>query len=574
MAAARAPGMMRNTLQTLLIAFVLAACGGGQPGQSTTTADGPVRARPNILLIVVDDMGFADLGAFGGEIETPNLDRLANHGIRFTNFHTSTACSPSRAMLLTGVDSHRAGLGNMLEELSPNQKGRPGYEGYLNKRVVTLPTLLRDAGYRTYMTGKWHLGTGPGQGAAYRGFQHSFTLDSGGASHFADMRPAYAPSPEIKANYQEDGKKLTALPDDFEYSTAYYVDRMIDYLQAGAGSAQPFFAYLAFTAPHWPLQAPDAAIAQQSGRYDVGYDVIADRRLERQKALGLVPREATRSSRSPKEVPWQALDADQQRTEARAMEIYAAMVAEIDRHIGRLLDVLEAQGSLDNTLIVFLSDNGPEGHDLDETWPMDTFPDIRRTIDATHDFSFEAMGRPGSYVLYGPNWANAGSPALRLHKGFPTEGGTRVAAFVHDPTLITRPAIVDDYVFITDVVPTLLEIAGVALPGDHYAGRSVEPVSGRSFLPVLRGASVAADERITGVELFGKRAVVAGPWKLVHMPAPYGNGDWQLFNTATDLGEAQDLAARYPDRVKALKTAWDDYAKENGVILPDWVSGY
>jgi len=566
--------MMRSSLQALLAGVFLASCGGGSQQQAATIDAEPARDRPNILLIVVDDMGFADLGAFGGEIETPNLDRLANDGIRFTNFHTSTTCSPSRAMLLTGVDAHLSGLGNMLEELAPNQKGRPGYEGHLNERVVTLPSLLRDAGYRTYMTGKWHLGSGQGQGAAYRGFEHSFTLDSGGASHFADMQPAYAPSPEIKANYQEDGVRLATLPADFRYSTEFYVDRMIDYLDNDADSTQPFFAYLAFTAPHWPLQAPDAAIARQAGRYDEGYDVIADRRLERQKAMGIVPRDAPRSGRSPKEVPWQALDAGQRRTEARAMEIYAAMVAEVDRHMGRLLDVLEAQGRLDDTIVVFLSDNGPEGHDLDETWPKEAFPEIRRTIDATHDFSYEAMGRPGSYVLYGPNWANAGSPAFRLHKGFPTEGGTRVAAFVHYPKLIRQPAIADDFVFVADVMPTLLEVAGVAHPGDRYQGRSIEPPSGRSFLPLLRGAGAAVGERVTGIELFGKRAIIAGPWKLVHMPAPYGNGDWQLFNTESDPGEARDLAAQYPDRVAALKAAWDDYARTNGVILPDWVSGY
>jgi len=252
-----------------LLATILLACSLGCTNeQPAVTTDSPVNTqRPNILLIVVDDMGFSDIGSFGGEIATPNLDRLAFEGIRFSNFHAAAACSPSRAMLLTGVDSHLAGLGNMLEELSPNQKGQPGYEGYLNERVVTLPTLLQDAGYRTYLTGKWHLGSGKGKGPADRGFDSSFALDSGGASHFADMRPAYAPSPDIKASYSENGIKLTSLPDDFEYSTQYYVDRMIGYLDDQVDSEQPFFAYLSFTAPHWPLQAPDEAIARQFVRW-------------------------------------------------------------------------------------------------------------------------------------------------------------------------------------------------------------------------------------------------------------------------------------------------------------------
>lgn len=547
-------------------------------------------SRPNILLIVVDDMGYSDLGSFGGEIPTPNLDRLAYEGIRFTNFHAASTCSPTRSMLFTGVDSHRAGLGNMLEELSPNQKGKPGYEGYLNDRVVTLPTLLKDSGYRTYMTGKWHLGSGEDKGPAYRGFEKSFALDSGGASHFSDMRPAYAPTPDVKANYSEDGVKLDALPAGFEYSSQYYVDRMIDYLNDHGDSEQPFFAYLSFTAPHWPIQAPDEAIARHKGRYDDGYDALAMARLERLKELGLVPQTAVRSGRSPKERPWDALSDEQQKSEIRAMEVYAAMIDEVDRHTGRLLEHLESMGVADNTVILFMSDNGPEGHDLDETWPMDAYPDIRKNIDATHDFSYEAMGQPGSYVLYGPNWANAGSPAFRLHKAFPTEGGTRVTAFVYDPrpnvrqtvaqnsvldpTQDVEPSVVNDFVYVSDVTPTILEIAGVTHPGSSYQGRSVEPMSGVSFANFLRGESRTDQARVMGAELFGKRVVRSGRWKLVHMPEPYGINNWQLFNLEEDLAESKDLSGEYPQKVDELKAHWKKYANDNDVIIPDWVSGY
>lgn len=550
--------------------FLLAACA----GEGAVAADSPAHPeRPNILLIVVDDMGFSDLGSFGSEIATPSLDRLAMAGIRFSNLHGSSMCSPSRAMLLTGVDSHRTGFGNMLEELAPNQQGKPGYEGYLNERVVTLPTLLQDAGYRTYMTGKWHLGSGPGKGPAFRGFDRSFVLESGGASHFADMRPAYAASPDAKASYSEDGVALDSLPAGFEYSTQYYVDRMLSYLGEHTG-AKPFFAYLAFTAPHWPLQAPEEAIARQSGRYDAGYDVIANARLERLKEMGLVPRDARRSGRSPKEAAWTELEPAQRQREMRAMEVYAAMIEEVDAHTGRLIDFLEGSGALDNTLVFFMSDNGPEGHDLDETWPMQSFPEIRSTIDATHDFSYEAMGRPGSYVLYGPNWANAGSPAFRLHKAFPTEGGTRVAAFAYYPKSVATPRIADDFVHVTDLVPTILEFAGVAPTGERYRGRAVEPVSGRSFLPLLHGDSMRHAQRISGEELLGKRAIRDGAWKLVHMPKPHGIGDWQLFHLESDLAESTDLASTHPDKVEALKAEWEKYARRNGVIIPNWVSGY
>lgn len=560
--------MIRLLLASLVIC--LTACTGEGPDESRP---GAKSARPNILLIVVDDMGFSDLGSFGGEISTPNLDRLAYEGIRFTNFVSSPMCSPARAMMLTGVDSHLAGFGNMLEELSPNQKGQPGYEGYLNDRVVTLPSLLKDAGYRTYIAGKWHLGSGTGKGAAYRGFERSFVLDSGGASHFDDMRPAYAPSPDIKANYWQDGVKLDALPDDFEYSSEYYVDRMIDYLDDDQED-QPFFAYLSFTAPHWPLQAPDEAIDRQARRYDDGYDALAEARLIQQMRLGILPLDAVRSERSPNERPWDELDENQKQVEIRAMEVYAAMIEEVDRHTGRVIDLLESQDKLDNTLIVFLSDNGPEGHDLDETWPMEAFPEIRQTIDATHDFSFDAMGREGSYVLYGPNWANAGSPAFRLHKGFPTEGGTRVAAFIRYPEEISNSAMTDDFVFVADVTPTILDVAGVEHPGTTYQGRAIEPMTGRSILPLIRGEAGNETGRVTGMELLGKRAIRVGVWKLVHMPSPWGNDDWQLFNLVEDVGETRDLSAIFPDRVESLKSSWAEYARQNGVIIPDWVSGY
>ena len=529
--------------------------------------------RPNILLIVVDDMGIADLGAFGGEIETPNLDELAYAGVRLTNFHASPMCSPSRAMLLTGVDNHLAGFGNMLEELAPNQKDKPGYEGYLNERVVTVAKLLQDAGYRTYVSGKWHLGTGP-SGPSQRGFGRSFVLITGGASHFADMRPAYAPSPDIKANYWEGGAQLDELPSQFRYSSEFYVDRLIDFLDEDRDSEQPFFAFLSFTAPHWPLQAPDEAIAQQAGRYDAGYDVISEQRLARMKELGLVPPDARRSPRSPKEIPWSELTEEQRRVEIRAMEIYAAMVEQVDTHSGRLFKYLGSTGALDNTVVIFLSDNGAEGHDLDETWPRDAFPKIRKTIDESHDFSYENMGRPGSYVLYGPNWANAGAPAFNLHKGFPTEGGTRVAAFVHYPAAFQSAAIVDDFVHIKDIAPTLLDLLGVEQPNGTYANRPVEPISGMSVLPLLSGGEPGPVGRVMGTELLGKAAIRAGPWKLVLMPEPYGNGTWQLHNLEEDLAEVRDLAAQYPDKVAELERHWDEYAQRNGVILPDWVSGY
>jgi len=548
--------------------LALATAVGLNPAQAASVDP----ARPNILLVVADDMGYGDLGSFGSEIDTPNLDSLAASGVQLTNFQAMPACSPTRAALLTGADPHQVGLGNMAEETAPNQEGKQGYEGYLNDRAVTIASLLRDAGYDTYLAGKWHLGSTAQTGPDQRGFEHSFSLLSGGASHYPDMKPAYAPTPDAKAPYAQDGKRLDKLPADFGYSSQYYADRMIDYIAADKDSGRPFFGMLAFTAPHWPLQAPDAAIEKYRGRYDAGYDVLLDERLKKQKALGIIPADAEAAARSPKGRAWDSLSVEERQREARAMEIYAAMIDQMDANSGRVFDYLRQNGLYDNTIVIFISDNGAEGHDLDETWPADLFPKIRKVIDETNDFSYAHMGKPGSYTFLGPNWSRVAAPTLSLFKGFPTEGGTRTAGIIRVPGVDAHGKQLDQLVSVKDFAPTLLELAGVKHPGRQYQGREVVPMTGTSFLPLLKGARAA--ERTTGGELFGKRFVRKGDWKLVHMPKPWGNGQWQLFDLGHDLAERHDLSAEQPQKVAEMKKVWDDYARANNVILPDQVSGY
>lgn len=528
--------------------------------------------HPNILLVVADDMGFADLGSYGSEIETPNLDSLASSGVRMTNFHTTPACSPTRASLLTGVDPHKAGLGNMAEELAPNQEGQPGYEGHLNDQVAALPALFKDAGYNTYLTGKWHLGKEEGNRPTDRGFDHSFSLLVGGASHFSDMKPSYAPSPEIKAPYAEDGALLDELPDNFEYSSQFYADRMIEYIEADKDSNAPFFGMLSYTAPHWPLQAPKDAMEKYRGRYDAGYDQIFNERLEAQKSMGLIPADAEGAPRPPKGRLWDSLSSEEQKVESRAMEIYAAMVDELDAHTGRVFDYLKQNDLYDNTIVIFMSDNGAEGHDLDETWPADLFPEIRKVIDETNDFSYEQMGRVGSYTFYGPNWAWAGAPAFRLHKGFPTEGGTRSIAIIKAPDL-EGGEINDSLTSVKDIAPTLLELAGIEHPGTEYKGREITPITGTSLMPVLSD-NAEVEDRVLGGELFGKYYIRQGDWKLVMMPKPYGDDEVQLFNLSEDLGERHDLSQEHPEKLAEMRALWEQYAEENDVIIPNWVSGY
>ena len=539
------------------------------PSESVATSE-PASAietspsRPNILLIVADDVGYADLGAYGSEIETPNLDALARAGTQFTNFHVAPTCSPTRSMLFSGTDNHLAGVGNMFEVMRTTNSallGSAGYEGYLNFRVASLANLMGDAGYHTYMAGKWHLGLTEETSPAARGFDNSFVLVDGGASHFTDMGLEVK---QPKGTYREDGK-VVPLPENF-YSTRTYTDKLLGYLQQERSQDEPFFAYLAFTAPHWPLMAPAASHAKYVGKYDEGYDVLLQQRLAKMRALGLVSADAPIPPRQASEVPWEELGEEQQKREARSMELFAAMLDDLDKHVGRVIEHLKSTGEFDNTFILFMSDNGPEGERLDE------FPAFGEFINQCCDLSYENMGKPGSYVFYGPNWARAGAGHLRAYKGFPSEGGIRVPAFVHYPGFDKQAWRTDSFVSVMDVLPTFLELAGTEHPGTAYQGREVHPIKGKSMLPMLQGAKdrVHDDNFVMGWELFGHTAIRQGDRKLLRMKPPFGTGDWQLYDVAQDPTEQNDLSDEAPEDRARLLRLWDEYAKQGNITLRDF----
>jgi arylsulfatase len=517
-------------------------------------------SRPNILIIVADDLGYTDLGAFGSEIATPNLDALAAGGLRLTNFHTAPTCAPTRAMLLSGTDNHLAGLGSQEGLITDNQHGQPGYEMYLTDRVVTVATLLADAGYRTYMSGKWHLGTAPESWPAERGFGHSFALLQGGGSHF-DQTPI---SPNNKtATYVENGKPVQ-LPANF-YSSDAYAQRLIDFLAADTKDPRPFFAYLAFTAPHWPLQAPDETIARYAGHYDEGYDILQERRLAKAKKVGVVAPDTVAGVRPPGLQKWSDLDPQQQRAETRRMEVYAAMIDRMDMNIGRVMAFLDRTGQRANTLIIFMSDNGAEGN------RMETYPSFIPWLAKHYDNRLENIGRRGSFASLGPGWAYAATSPFRLYKGYLSEGGTRASALVNYASLHTKSGINHAYATVMDIAPTLLDLAGVTRPGDRYGNRKVHPIQGVSMLPMLRGQidTIHAEDEAIGWELFGRRALHRGRWKVLWLQPPYGNGDWQLYDMISDPGETKDLSSIYPEIRRSLIEAWNQYADNSGVILPD-----
>ena len=521
--------------------------------------------RPNFLVIVSDDLGFSDIGAFGGEIHTPNLDRLAYAGIRFTDFHSAPACSPTRAMLLTGTDHHLAGIGTMLEVADPGFGGAPGYEGYLNDRVVALPELLRDAGYLTLMSGKWHLGDTIETSPWARGFERSFALLPAGASHYGSAAGGgFSPVPTL---YTEDDRFVT-VGDDF-YSSDFYTDTLLRYLGDRApGDDRPFFAYLPFQAPHWPLQAPDESIAVYRGRYDAGPDALREARLAALERLGLCPPGVEAHPVVADGAPeWADMSEHERALSARSMEVYAAMVDRMDHNIGRVIDYLSETGELDDTVVIFLSDNGAEGA-IVEAMPI-RGPQIVAQIEKYCDNSLDNLGRPNSFVWYGPRWAQAATAPSRLHKAFTTEGGIRVVGFVTWPGFARQGEIGTAFATVMDIAPTVLELAGAAHPGTAYRGRDVEPMRGRSLVAYLSGDSEGVHDAGTGTgwELFGRRAVRQGDWKALYLPSPYGPGTWQLYDLSRDPGEIDDLAAARPDKLAELLALWDRYVEETGVIL-------
>ena len=522
--------------------------------------------RPNFLVIVADDLGFSDIGAFGGEINTPNLDRLAQAGIRLTDFHSAPACSPTRAMLLTGTDHHVAGIGTMLEMTAPGFAGAPGYEGYLNDRVVALPELLRDAGYQTLMAGKWHLGRTIDRSPWARGFDRSFALLPAGASHYGTVvGGGLAAAPTV---FTEDDQFVT-VGEDF-YSSDAYTDTLLRYLGERPQGPQdaPFFAYLPFQAPHWPLQAPWDVIATYRGRYDAGPDALREERLAALTRLGLCPPDVEAHPVVADGTPeWADMTDEERAVSARTMEVYAAMVDRMDWNIGRVIDYLDGTGELDNTVVIFLSDNGAEGT-IVEAMPL-RGAEIAALIARHCDNSLDNIGGPTSYTWYGPRWAQAATAPSRLHKAFTTEGGIRVPGFLTWPGFSRQGEIGTAFSTVMDIAPTVLELAGAAHPGTTYRGREVEPMRGRSMLPYLSGQTDAVHDADTGTgwELFGRRAIRQGDWKALYLPAPYGPGAWQLYDLSRDPGEVHDLAAARPDKLADLLELWDRYVEDNGVIL-------
>ena len=516
--------------------------------------------RPNVVLILADDLGFTDIAPFGSEIDTPNIARLAAFGLSFTNYHTAANCAPARAMLLTGVDSHRNGVPNIPESIPPEQLAYDHYQGVLSQNVVTLASLLRDSGYHTYMTGKWHLGHTPELLPSARGFERTIAMADTGADNWEQR--TYLPIYD-EAHWYADGEKHT-LPDDF-YSSEYFIDKTIEFISANESDDKPFFAYIPFQAVHMPVQAPREFSDKYAGVYDQGWTVMREQRRLAAEEAGVIP-ENTEIIVTPGTLDWNALTEEQRDHHARRMEVYAGMVDAMDMHIGRLMTYLESIGEYENTIFIFTSDNGAEGSPLiNPTGNSVLDPWFERV---GYETGIENLGEKGSWVGIGPSNATIAASPLAYYKFHANEGGLRVPLVMSGPGISQRGELSDEFVFVTDLAPTILNLAGVNDHGGSWQTRKVEPIVGKDFSSYLQGQAGpihTASEPI-GYEMGGSGALFKGDYKIVINKFEQNESEWHLFNIKTDPGEANDLAEAEPELLAEMLADYEQWASSNNVL--------
>jgi arylsulfatase/uncharacterized sulfatase len=505
-------------------------------------------AHPNIVLILVDDAALMDFGVFGGEARTPNIDALAARGAMFRRHYSSPLCSPSRAMLLTGMDNHMTGIATIPEVLPKEHVGRPGYTMHLEPGVLTLADRLKSAGYRTLMSGKWHLGSGAGDLPNAHGFDRSLALDASGADNWSDK--PYMPYYQ-KAPWYEDGEPAE-LPDSY-YSSTMIVDHMIEYLDGGDQDA-PFFAYLPFQAIHIPVQAPPGLTAGYDGVYADGWHALREARWEKAKEIGLIPEGAALAPMPEDMRAWDNLSPEEQALYSARMQVNAAMMEAMDIEIGRFVDHLKETGQYDDTIFVVTSDNGPE--------PSRGDTDIRLTIWMKlhgYHIGIDGIGEEGSWGFIGPEWAIAAASPNNMFKFLGSEGGLRVPLVMAGPGVPEGKAF-DTRTVVTDIAPTLLAYAGVEAADGVMTGRSLQPLlSGMQ-------AEIYQPDDVIGMEVSGNSAVLKGRWKITRNQKPHGDGKWRLYDIESDPGETADLSEAKPAVFAEMLAEYAAYGERVGVL--------
>lgn len=538
--------MIRFLKVTLAAVFLLGLF------QTPGLAQAAKSPRPNILLILFDDVGFSGFGAYGGDERTPRIDALAERGVVLSRYYTSPFCGPTRAMLMTGMDSHQVGMGTLVETVTPAMRSAPGYSMRWNADQKTIATLLSAAGYQTYVTGKWGIGEIGANLPNKFGFDKSYIMDATGGGNY-DAKPYLPGSHSVE--WFENGAPIT-LPEDF-YSSRTLVDKMIEYVDAGDAD-RPFFGYLALQAAHMPIQAPAEFIDRYNGVFDRGWDVMREERLRRAIELGLVP-----PTTKLKPVPdvhraWNDLAPKEKALATREMQVNAGMMEAADYHIGRLLDHLQAKGKLDNTIVMVLSDNGAESGQSRLSGPANLVLDAVKMIEG-FDTSYENLGQRRSVTAVGPEWASVLSSPFDLYKFYGSEGGLRVPFVVAGPG-IAASGVEHAPVHVADLVPTMLEAAGVQHDPAQFYGRSV--------LPMLSGKSdtTYGDNESFAIEVSGNAALYRGKWKITRNTPPLGDSQWRLYDLSVDPGETTDLSGANPQLFEEMLAEYQAYATKVGVL--------
>ena len=518
---------------------------------SCTKQEKEITKKPNIVLIVADDLGFGDIGCYGGDIKTPNIDKLSHRGIKFSSFHTAPMCAPTRAMLLSGNDNHIAGVGSQ-----GNVTDVFGYEGRLTNRIVTIPALLKQSGYHTYMAGKWHLGKTPESNPHQKGFEHSFVLLEGAGNHYNNRSALY----NKLSSYTEDGNPTSWT--EGNYSTDFYTDKLIEYIDSDKRDNKPFFAFAAYTSPHWPLQVDKKYWKKYKGLYDDGYEKLRERRLVSLKKAGIIPKNAISPPSHVRVMPWDSLSKQEQRKEARKMELYAGMVDNLDHNIGRLMKHLKDIGEYKNTLFVFMSDNGAANRDFIND---DRFTNLKEY----YNDDFDNMGNANSYISYGPQWAEAGSSPFRYYKDFATEGGTNTTMIICGPNVNRKNEIHHGFTSLLDLAPTFYEMANVSYP-KAYQGNKVYPLKGNSLIPFVSGKSneIHDSTYVFALEHYGNAMLRKGNWKITNFTRPFKIDNFALYNLSNDIGEQINLKELEKEKYAELLNEWIKFSDEVKIQTP------
>jgi arylsulfatase len=538
---------LNRYLVCVAVFIVTTGCSADSPDPaSAITADN----RPNILFIVADDLGFTDLGSFGSEISTPTLDKLAFQGLRISNLHAGPACQETRAMLMASTGHARA------------IENRPQLEGgqrdnLLSRDWAIIPELLQEAGYATFVAGKWDLGWHEGYTPATRGFDRSFVQLGASSSFFREIFLT-----PFGLGFEDDGVRLEFddLSEDF-YVTDHYTDKMLEYL-GEAEEGKPWFAFMPYTAPHWPLQLPDDWLGKNAGQYDMGYDELREQRFRKALELGVIPANTSLESYESRAEPWSDLGADKQRRYSRAQEIYAGMVEHLDMSIGRVIDYLEKSGQLENTVVIFTSDHGASTGEYGVT-SADRLPQGRGpTMPDWIDNRLENFGRTNSFVDHGRGFAEAATAPFREAKGSLNEGGLRAAGFAYYPTQVEAGGISHAYMTMMDFLPTFMEIAETKHPGaGTFRGREINGILGQSAWAHLTGQaeSVHDDSYSVGWSRGGGGALIRGDYKVINtsLPGQQGATDWRLYDLVDDPGEHNNIAANHPEMIAEMVEEWE-----------------